>query len=875
MTLTHSPGTCLRCAAPLSVWTNARERKVNPRPHPHPTLSSQKVAAVSKAARTMKLSLAERDDKYKWQVEWSRLCGEEERLTEELHVWMGQNRGLSSAPVPLPPRARVGHAVTAAVGAAACDNHDNVNDGAAVPPRSPLQAAAAALEEASPDPATPAPTHPQHDDEPLVVEDLLSLASQAEYGLSLERNELRDRVKGVRGALLPLLAHFRAEGPQQLLPLPKGERERERGRARARAALVASAREGLHAAVEAMDALWQEVLGEAAAADEVAALSQAAVARHRAVVPNPADGGGGGGGGSGGGSGTDGEQQQEGAEGGDPPTPPHPSRAVGPTVRRAQCASLLAEAGGRDCEDPALRTRLFEGLVALQRRYEEDCAALDEDFAGACEDCGTTAQDETGGWSRDAHLAFLQGQKLGSAAPAAAPRARAGRRSSRLRVDRADDEEGGVGNGRGRGEVDDEEEEEVGVGAGEEDGLLAPARDRAISNLVGQVTGGRDRPSPLAVRAHSTWYAARRTYLARRSARDAQWARERDEFVSAARGSFAAAAELAAHARRRAAASAAHERVRQESHARLEGLRARKAVEDAATAAIQAELDAAEGELALVAEESRRARADGLRAALASYRAEIAENERLVEAVRREAEALAQERRRAEVAAGAERVEARREHQAEVRAARAAALAEQAAALDADRAALVERLLAAVPYRERLEEIATTADAGRAHGHTAASKAAADLSLAYAAYLRAVLGGGGGGGGGAGEDGGTDPTAYVSGATTHGDFDLAGAAKLAGKAGGAGGATPGAAAAARDSLLTLANTRIREKGLFARAGFSERQVTSDKRWRLVQGAWASGVQGTSAARDALTALQPMVRGGLAAARSGAETSGAW
>ena len=61
-------------------------------------------------------------------------------------------------------------------------------------------------------------------------------------------------------------------------------------------------------------------------------------------------------------------------------------------------------------------------------------------------------------------------------------------------------------------------------------------------------------------------------------------------------------------------------------------------------------------------------------------------------------------------------------------------LAAQAAALDAQHAELIAHLAAAVPYRGRLDGIAAFSDPDRVTAHTAASRAAAEMSQAYSAF---------------------------------------------------------------------------------------------------------------------------------------------
>jgi hypothetical protein len=163
-----------------------------------------------------------------------------------------------------------------------------------------------------------------------------------------------------------------------------------------------------------------------------------------------------------------------------------------------------------------------------------------------------------------------------------------------------------------------------------------------------------------------------------------------------------------------------------------------------------------------------------------------------------------------------------------------------AAALDAQREAALQALAAGVPYRERLAEIAATADSARLQAHTANSRAAAELSLAYAAFLQAAH----------------EDADGAAGLASRGTVHLPAASVGATGPGGA----PSSAAVAQ-----LAAYRIREQGLFARAGYSDKQVTTNSRYRLVSAMREAGVSG-SEARRAMAQLQPTGRGGVAAAR---------
>jgi hypothetical protein len=329
--------------------------------------------------------------------------------------------------------------------------------------------------------------------------------------------------------------------------------------------------------------------------------------------------------------------------------------------------------------------------------------------------------------------------------------------------------------------------------------------------------------------------------------------------IEEARAAFSAAAANAEQLRQRTAELAAHEEVRSAARARLEAHRARKAVEDAVAAAVAGELAEAEAEASSAAQQRRVERARAMKELIAAYAREQAEISERIEAVRAEVEAAEAERRASLVAAGASRVESRNALRVERATERARSLATEAQALERERAALLERLVASVPYRERVDEIQAVPDAARAAGHTASSAASAALSGAYAAYLRAVQGGG--------ED--------AAALTTHDNLDFAAAASAAEKGSGTqfadgGDGVEGGDKASRTvkaaNLLLLAHRRIKEQGLFPKHGFTDKQVTSDKRFRFVSAAWAAGIAGSAAAVAGTKAIPVIGRGAVSLER---------
>jgi len=242
-----------------------------------------------------------------------------------------------------------------------------------------------------------------------------------------------------------------------------------------------------------------------------------------------------------------------------------------------------------------------------------------------------------------------------------------------------------------------------------------------------------------------------------------------------------------------------------------------------------------------------------MKESLAAYAREQAEISERIEAVRAEVDAAEAERRASLIAAGASRVESRNVHRIERATERAQSLAAEAQALERERTALLERLVASVPYRERVDEILAVPDAARAAGHTASSAASAALSGAFAAYLKAVQGGG------------EDAAALA----THDNLDFAAAASAAEMRGEGDGNEAGDKASRTlkaANLLMLAHRRIKEQGLFPKHGFTDKQVTSDKRFRFVSAAWAAGIAGSAAAVAGTKAIPVIGRGAISLER---------
>lgn len=798
----------------------------------------QKVMAMKKAAKTMKAQLVERDDKMKWRQEWQRLVLEEKQMHDELSTWMGEHRDIT---VPCPGQS------------------------AAASPRSSSETGLA--EHHDTHTRTPSPSQPEQD--AVTIGDLLAQLCENDYTTSLHRKTLNDQI----GAVRRVLATVRRS--QETLPnSSRGGKSRKDS---IRRSALEAAQLALQCTAEHMSQLQDELTAELAEMeaadggdarppdgsdeprqpnDEQAPIGDAADEPDAASPSNVADDL-------------------------DPPSDTgavcqawDDDRAI--AILDGHCATSGATGGGgalcSACPSPAVQADVIGGLVSMRRAFVSDMAALQAEWEELCQDCGVEGADDaragdaltpraataasslgpgrhsgtSGGWPEDAHLAYLQAVKMGYKAGVL-------RLQKVLRVDGYVDAE------QNRQNADDDAADDI-QSQRRDQPILATHLELAqgdlfdaMVTLVYQVTNGRVLLSKDQAELHHRWHQGRKSINGRSAARKAQWARELAEYFQHASRRLSDAFEAAEIDRRRAAANASHERVRRAAHARNEAAKARKAVEDAVASAISAELAEAEAAMRSVKDAKRKSRAEGMKAALARYREEQAAVDARMEEVRLQVEALEVEKRKESLATGAERVDFRRQVMAE-RLIRTKELAMQQADLEQQRAALLERLMAAVPYKERLDEIATTKDADRVSSHTASSQAATDLSLAYAAYLRAMQSSG-------------DGTVRMN------NLDLAtddAADAVLGTATPTAGDTNVSFNAAKrktkENLLQLANTRIKEQGLFNRKGWTDKQVTSDKRFRLVSGIWAAGLQGTDAARTAVSSVQPTGRGSVALAK---------
>jgi hypothetical protein len=440
--------------------------------------------------------------------------------------------------------------------------------------------------------------------------------------------------------------------------------------------------------------------------------------------------------------------------------------------------SQLDLVGGASCPDGGLRLDLLAGAAALRAAKDDALASLREEYERRCDalgippgsyhrigilgDGGGAAVSTAGalsglgagcgGWTKDAHLAYLQVYgKLGAVSAAAgaaawltgrsrpgssnasvsgvgssAPGARSALRSAGSTAVAA----GGAGTSSAR----------PGDSSGGGGGTLASKAD-TVARLVASLSHAAGRMPGISreqVLLHDTWYAAYRQYSSRAAGRRAQWQREWSAYLESARVAFAQAQRAAADAGERELARREQEQRQRQMHARLLGQRQAAEVEAAVTAEVQRALSEAQTAVAAAHSAAAAAEAHAKKRALDSYHREREAIEARLEANRIAVEELAAQERKAAAAAGSERLAVRRLAEEEQRRTKSEALAAEASRLEADRSAALQRLIASVPYYSRVREIAATSDAGRLVQPTAAFAAASEMSRAYAEFLSEV-----------------------------------------------------------------------------------------------------------------------------------------
>lgn len=463
-------------------------------------------------------------------------------------------------------------------------------------------------------------------------------------------------------------------------------------------------------------------------------------------------------------------------------------------MSESHISAELDKCGAVQCEDVGLKLDQLEAVIALRRGYESDLAMIEAAWLEFCASVRVEADAAYGGWSHDEHLVYLQAFRIG-----------------------------GITSAAGRGGTRTEE-----------------CARTAVTLLARQAAAWADaHPSEDPPRSwgrehvltHHAWYSELRKVQREAEARTARWMREHAAALQRAKAAFADAHARSCRDAETRAARMEHARVSDEARARHAAARRRFEIEQQLARQVQAELAEAEAAAEHAQREARIVHAQARKAALAEYHEAQRRVAHKLEAVQRALESIHEEERREELAAGAVRVQHRRELAAADRHARSVALHAEARALEESKQALLERLLASVPYRERLSEIAATADVGRMQAHTVASGIADEMGRAYHDVLHHA----------------GDATAR----TGHYGVDFSASA------------TTQDADARALALAKLAEYRIQEQGLYARTGYSDKQVRADPRFRLASALRDAGVGGSLAAQ-AMLRMPPTGRGAVTA-----------
>jgi len=365
-------------------------------------------------------------------------------------------------------------------------------------------------------------------------------------------------------------------------------------------------------------------------------------------------------------------------------------------------------------------------------------------------------------------------------------------------------------------------------------------------------SGGPQNDPPISIptlhqaTCHHAWYRELSHHLRREREIKSTYHRELANALTAAKAILAEEAQRSVAAESARASREEAEAVATKSKMRLQRERARAAVEEALARVVEEEIAQAQAAVETAAQRARVVAAARTKRLLSQYHAQVAATEARVESSRRAAEAEMKEQIKIELAKAGERVAARSEETAAKKAALAReALAAQEAA-ESSREMALRRVLESLPNRGILEEISRTRDPERASSHTVSSAFNRELARSFAEYLATLPGGDVGGRGG---DALVESVPWGS------------------APGSSKGATSSKSNETGTALAILANARIAEQGLFARKGFTDRQVTKNPHFRLVTALRSEGLGGTNAVPAAFSALPATGRGALQALKA--------
>ena len=178
--------------------------------------------------------------------------------------------------------------------------------------------------------------------------------------------------------------------------------------------------------------------------------------------------------------------------------------------------------------------------------------------------------------------------------------------------------------------------------------------------------------------------------------------------------------------------------------------------------------------------------------------------------------------------------------------------AERVAVMGEVSAAAIDRLLASLPYRGRVDAIAAEPGGGRALRHTMASAQAAELARAYAELLA----------GAAGPDEASPLAPSPTPSPSPSPASSPRPRRVRSAAARTRSGAPDFAAAAADAssasraavLQQLAEQRMREGGHYRSHGFAASTITRDPRWRAMAAVREAGLLSSAAATRVLAAF---------------------
>lgn len=342
--------------------------------------------------------------------------------------------------------------------------------------------------------------------------------------------------------------------------------------------------------------------------------------------------------------------------------------------------------------------------------------------------------------------------------------------------------------------------------------------------------------SPQHILAHHEWYSACTSFLRNKVSSAFQYKNDKHEFWNRAKSAIKALQGRIQYHLQMEAEHNYWARVCQASRQRYEEAKSAKAVADALTSMVEAEILEAEKAMHDAARELRLQRAEKIRGEVMKYKQDLELRQKRMDAIHQFILKENAQREKEKIAEGMKRVEYREQLRKERREKLEALLAEQASLVE-ERNNILEKIIASVPYADKLSKISEERNLDRLQGHTESSRIAEEFSRAYLAFLNACSQPNGGG-------------AFSS----RDNLDFVAASGHARELGGV---------QESEKLMAIAGMRMKERGLFINKGFTDKQITSNRGFRLVTALRSSNVQSAAARQAAMMAYKPVGRGALA------------